>query len=198
MDGVEDTTLKQKVYDSIVKNALILTVIIKDQLALYANTHDGALPPAYSDVKNVEAFFRFMPLSFQSTLGEIMATRKLVSFFDAKYNRDNREKVSDVEKFMSIGMLWDSTGLDNKKVVKSFIKQVGNNSAQDYVLFKLLYNFNEKVALGSEEEDEYIDLLADLKVKQRRVRGIEKDRIKKQMKETRNTRMIAEGKTKRK
>lgn len=194
LDGVEDTALKQNVYNAIVKNAMILTVIVKDQLALYANNHKGVLPPVYSDVKNVGAFFRFMPLSMQFTLGEILATRKLLNFFEWKYNKDVHEKVSDVEKFLSIGMMWDSTGLDNKKQIKTFIKQLGNNSVQDYVLLKLLYYFNNKVALGSEEEDEYIDLLAELKVKQRLVKLIEKDQIKRQMKEARNRRLIAEGK----
>lgn len=194
LDGVEDTALKQKVYNAIVKNAMIYTVIVKDQLALYANNHQGSLPAVYSDVKNVGAFFRFMPLSMQFTLGEIMSTRKLVNFFVEKYNKDVRDKVSDVEKFLSIGMMWDSTGLENKKLIKSFIKQVGNNSAQDYVLLKLLYYFNYKVALGSVEEDEYIDLLAELKVKQKIIKPIEKGRIMMEMKDARNRRLAAKNK----
>lgn len=194
LDGVEDTALKQKVYNAIVKNAIILTVIVKDQLALYANNHQGSLPAVYSDVKNVGAFFRFMPLSMQFTLGEILATRKLLNFFVGKYNKDVHDKVSDVEKFLSIGMMWDSTGLENKKLIKSFIKQMGNNSSQDYVLLKLLYYFNNKVALGSEEEDEYIELLAELKVKQKVIKPIEKGRIKKEMKDARNRRLAAQKK----
>lgn len=193
-DGIEDLELKQKVYNSIVKNSMILTVIIKDQLALYANTHNGSLPSAYGFVKNVSVFFRFMPFALQATLGEIMATRKLVGFFESKYNKDVREKVSDIEKYFSIGMLWDSTGLDNKKIIKSFIKQVGNNSAQDYVFFKLLYCFNTQVVLGSEEEDQYIDLLVDLKVKQKMLKAIEKDKLKKHMKDVRNKKLIEKRK----
>lgn len=194
LDGVEDTALKQKVYNSIVKNAMILTVIVKDQLALYANKHNGLLPAVYSDVKNVGAFFRFMPLSMQFTLGEILATRKLLIFFEGKINKDNREKVSDVEKFLSIGMMWDSTGLENTKQIKSFIKHIGNNSSQDYVFLKLLYYFNNKVALGSKDEDEYIDLLAEMKVKQRALKSIEKSRIIKQMKDSRNKMLLTRGK----
>lgn len=174
---------------------MILTVIVKDQLAQYANNHNGALPAAYSDIKNVGAFFRYMPLSMQCTLGEIMATRKLLNFFENKYNEDEKAKVSDVEKFITIGMMWDSTGLGNKKQIKSFIKQMGNNSSQDYVLLKLLYYFNNKVALGSEEEDEYIDLLAELKVKQKAIKPIEKSRLKKKMKDSRNRMLVANGKT---
>ena len=194
LDGVEDTALKQKVYNAIVKNAMILTVIVKDQLALYANNHQGSLPAVYSNVKNIGAFFRFMPLSMQFTLGEIMATRKLLNFFVGKYNKDVHDKVSDVEKFLSIGMMWDSTGLENKKLIKSFIKQMGNNSSQDYVLLKLLYYFNNKVALGSEEEDEYIELLAELKVKQKFIKPIEKSRIMRETKNTRNRKLAAKKK----
>lgn len=102
--------------------------------------------------------------------------------------------VSDIEKYFSIGMLWDSTGLDNKKIIKSFIKQVGNNSAQDYVFFKLLYCFNTQVVLGSEEEDQYIDLLVDLKVKQKMLKAIEKDKLKKHMKDVRNKKLIEKRK----
>ena len=191
LDGIEDTALKQKVYNSIIKNAMILTAIVKDQLALYANNHDGSLPTGFDEVKDVGVFFRFMPFNMQRTLGEILATRKLLIFFEGKYNKDVRENVSDVEKFMSIGMMWDSTGIGNKKHIKSFIKQMGNNSVQDYVLLKLLYYFDNKVAFGSEEEDQYIDLLADLKVKQKIVKPIEKSRIMKQMKETRNKMLAA-------
>ncbi len=194
LDGVEDTALKQKVYNSIVKNAMILTVIVKDQLALYANKHNGLLPAVYSDVKNVGAFFRFMPLSMQFTLGEILATRKLSNFFEGKINKDNREKASDIEKFLSIGMMWDSTGLENTKQIKSYIKHIGNNSSQDYVFLKLFYYFNNKVALGSKEEDEYIDLLAEMKVKQRALKPIEKNRIIKQMKDSRNKMLLTRGK----
>ncbi len=194
LDGVEDTALKQKVYNSIVKNSLILTVIAQAQLAFYANNHDGKLPPIYSDVKNIEAFFRFMPLNMQCTLSEILATRKLHNFFEGKYSKDVRENASDVEKFMSIGMMWDSTDLENKKQMKSFIKQLGKNSVQDYVLIKLLYNFNNKVLIGSEEEDEYIDLLAELKVAQKTIKPFGKSKFIRQMKEARNKRLTQKEK----
>lgn len=194
MDGVEDLELKQSVYNSIIRNSVILTVIIKDQLAVYANEHKGELPPAYSDIKNVGAFFRLMPFSMQMNLSEILATRKLVAFFEAKLASDYKTGASDVEKYLSLAMLWDSTGLDNKKAITTFIKRIGKNSSQDYVLLKLLYNFDTKVVLGSEEEDEYIELLAILKAKQHTIKTIEKERYKKQLKDARKRRMLNEGK----
>lgn len=194
LDGVEDVNLKQKVYDSFVRNALIYTIVVKNSLALYANEHKGCLPAVYGSVKNVELFLRLMPLNLQMNLGEIMATRKLLTCFKNKYQRDLQKNVSDVEKFISLGLMWDCTGLENKQVLSKYIKKLGNNSAQDYVLIKLLYNFNNKVALGSKEEDEYIDLLVELKAKQRLIDKLMKGGMKRHLKETRNRRMIEEGK----
>ena len=190
LDGVEDVPLKQKVYNALIKNAIILTVITKDHLALYANNHKGQLPAAYNDIKNVGFFLRFMPLGIQETLGEIMSTRKLVNCFRRKYQQDKKNKVSDIEKFLSIGMMWDCTGLDNKQFLKAFIREVGNNSVQDYILFKLLYYYNNKVALGSREEDDYIDLIVELKAKQRIIDRFRKGLLKKEMKDARNKKML--------
>lgn len=193
MDGVEDLELKQSVYNSIIRNSVVLTVIVKDQLAVYANEHNGELPPAYCDIKNVGAFFRFMPFTMQMNLSEILATRKLVVFFENKLAADYKTGASDVEKYLSLAMLWDSTGLDNKKAITNYIKKIGKNSSQDYVLLKLLYNFDTKVVLGSEEEDEYIELLAILKAKQHAIKPIEKEKYKRQLKDARKRRMLSES-----
>lgn len=194
LDGVEDVELKQNVYNSLVRNSLIFTVINKDYFAHYANSHNGNLPPMYSNVKNVGEFLRFMPFNLQTNLAEIIATRKLVGFFEKKFKNDLKGTTSDVEKYFSLGMMWDSTGLENKKHLKSFLRKVRNNSSQDYLFCKLLYYFNTKVALGSELEDEYIDLLVDLRVKQKLIKVFEKNTLKKQLKETRNKRIIEEKK----
>jgi hypothetical protein len=194
LDGVEDLVLKQKVYNSIIKNSVILTVIVKDQLAVYANKHQGQLPPAYCDIDNVGFFFNFMPFNMQMNLSEILATRKLVAFFEKKLAADYKSGASDVEKYLSLAMMWDSTGLDNKKSITSYIRKIGKNCTQDYVLLKLLYNFDTKIVLGSEEEDEYIEMLALLRAKQHTIKAIEKEKYKKQLKDARMRRMIAEGK----
>lgn len=196
LDGVEDVLLKQKVYDSLIKNALILTVITRNSLAQYANNHKGQLPAAYGDIKNVGFFLRFMPLGIQETLGEILSTRKLVSCFKKKYQQDIKNKACDIEKFLSIGMMWDCTGLENKKILKSFINDIGNNSVQDYVLFKLLYYYDTKVALGSKDEDEYIDLIVELKAKQKLIDRLKKGKFKKDMKEARSKKMLEARKEK--
>ena len=63
------------------------------------------------------------------------------------------------------------------------IRSVGNNSVQDYLLMKLLYYFRNKVVLGSDSEDVYIDLIAESKIKVQRLGKFKKGEIIKQMKE---------------
>lgn len=194
LDGIEDTELKQKVYNSIIKNSIILSVIRKDQFANYANTHGGTLPPSLGTIKNLDVFFRFMPFNLQANLGEILATRKLLVFFENKFDLDIKNKTSDIEKYFSIGMMWDTTGLDNKKQLKILINKIGKNTSQDYILIKLLYYFDYKVALGSKDEDEYISLIAELRSKQKYLKFIEKSSFIKQLKQARAKRMASKGK----
>lgn len=165
LDGTESVQLKTEIYSEIIKNTMIFTIAIKNKLATYANSHQGQLPPCYDKVKNVELFFRFMPYAVQTSLYEFMGTTKLCQVFENKLKNDFREGKSDIEKFFSIGLLWDTNNLANTKMMKTFIKSVGKNSARDYITFKLYYNYMYKVKSGSAEEDEYISLLSSLKSK---------------------------------
>lgn len=165
LDGTECVQLKTEIYSEIIKNTMIFTIAIKNKLATYANSHQGQLPPCYDKVKNVELFFRFMPYAVQTSLYEFMGTTKLCQVFENKLKNDFREGKSDIEKFFSIGLLWDTNNLANTKMMKTFIKSVGKNSARDYITFKLYYNYMYKVKSGSAEEDEYISLLSSLKSK---------------------------------
>ena len=186
MESIEDTELKQKVYNSIIKNSLLYNILTKDFFAYYANKHEGKLPPSFADIKNVPAFLRFMPFIFQWNLSDILGTPKLQSVFETKLNRDIQEKRSDVEKYLSLAMMWDCSNVQYEKEFRKMIRTVGNNTVQDYLLVKLLYYFNNKVALGSEVEDVYIKLIAEARVKAHRIYPFEKSKIVREMKKERN------------
>lgn len=186
MESIEDTELKQKVYNSIIKNSLAYNILTKDFFALYANEHEGKLPPSFADIKNVPAFLRFMPFIFQWNLFDIVGTPKLLSVFEAKFRKDIIEKRSDVEKYLSLAMMWDSANVQYEKDFRKMIRSVGNNTVQDYLLVKLLYYFNNKVALGSDAENVYIDLIADAKVKAHRIHPFQKGKVVREMKIERN------------
>lgn len=189
MESIEDTELKQKVYGSIIKNSLIYSVLTKDYFAYYANKHDGQLPPSLADVKNVPTFLRFMPFIFQWNLYDILGTPKLQNVFETKFNNDIKTRRSDVEKYLSLAMMWDCSNIKYEKEFRKMINSVGNNTVQDYLLVKLLYYFDNKVPLGSDAEKVYIRLIGDAKVKAHRIHPFQKGRIVKEMEEERNKRL---------
>lgn len=185
LEGVEDTKLKQEVYDSIIRNALVYFIWLKDYLAYYANNNNGELPPSLSDIKDVYSFFRFLPYISQFTLYSILGTPKLQVMYETKLKDDIKENRSDVEKYLSLAMMWDCANVRYYKEYRRMIRNVGNNSVQDYLLLKLLYYFNNKVVLGSASEKQYIDLIAEAKVKAKLFSRIKKGALVLQMEKDR-------------
>lgn len=178
LDGVEDVALKKAAYSSLVKKSLAYTFILKDSLAKYANDHSGILPPAFSSIDNVPLFFRYMPFFLQCSLHEIMGSTKLFTPIKAKISEDARNKsTSDIERYFSIAMVWDSTGLENEKEMQALIKRVGNNCVQDYLLNKVYYKFKNFISVGSPEEEKCISLLADLQVKGKKLKLLAKGQV---------------------
>ncbi len=182
LDGIEDIQLKAKVYDTIIRDSLIFTVVTKEALADYANRHEGKLPPAFSDVKNVPFFFRYMPLAFQRYLYNVMGTTKLTMVFRDKFERDMHGNCSDIERFMTAGLLWDCINLGSFDEMKRLIKKVGKNVSKDYIFVKLLYHYNNRVLSGSEQEQEYIKLFAALEAKDKFIPFVEQKRIEQKAK----------------
>lgn len=185
LESVEDITLKQNVYKSIIRNSIVYTVMEKNFLAQYANNHQGQLPPALSEIRDVYTFLRFMPFLFQFNMYDIAGTTKLQSVYEAKYKDDIATNRSDVEKYLTLAMLWDCANVKYEKEYRKFIRSVGNNSVQDYLFMKLLLYYRNKVTLGSPTEDICIDLLAEAKVKVKRLGRFKKGEIVKQMKKER-------------
>ena len=180
-EGIEDVNIKQLAYKSIVRNALIWTIIFKNSLARYANEHQGQLPSVYSDVKNVEAFLRYMPFILQYSINRELGTNKLNSVFHSKLLEDRRSNISDIEKYMSIAMYWDNNGQDFFKEIRHLVKNLRNNCVQDYLIAKLLYFYNIRTKDGSNEERECIDIISDLKIKSKKLPKRMKDTIMKKI-----------------
>ena len=182
LDGIEDIQLKARVYDTIIRDSLIFTVVTKEALADYANRHDGKLPPAFSDIKNVPFFFRYMPWAFQRYLYNVMGTTKLTLIFRDKVDRDMHSNCSDIERFMTAGLLWDCINLGSFDEMKRLIKKVGKNVTKDYIFLKLLYHYNNRVVSGSDQEQEYIKLFAALEAKDKFIPFVEQKRIEQKAK----------------
>ena len=177
LDGIENIQLKSKVYDTIIRDSLIFTVVTKEALADYANRHEGKLPESLSYVKNVPFFFRFMPLGFQQYLSNTMGTTKLSMVFKGKFENDMKRDCSDIERFMTAGILWDCINLGSYEEMRRLIKKVKNNVVKDYIFAKLLHHYNNRVISGSEEEKLYIKLFAALEAKDKFLSFVEQKKI---------------------
>lgn len=178
LDGVENLELKARAYSALVNKSLQYTFVFKDGLARYANKNNGNLPIAFSSITDPARFFRYMPYALQCSINEIMGSTKLFAPIKRKIAADKKDKsVSDIEKYFSIAMLWDSTGVENEREVRALIKSIGNNCVQDYIFNKIYYSFMNELSVGSDAEDTCIKLLADLQVKGRAFKGIVKGRI---------------------
>ena len=183
LDSVENIELKQKAYNLLVKNSIIFSVIVKDTLAAYANSHSGELPPSFSQVVNVESFFRFMPFALQWNLNDIMGTSKLESIFLRKLADD-----FNIERYFSMAMLWDNTGIKHSKEMKMMIKKVKRNSVLDYLYYKIRYYYYYRASEDSQEEQLCLELLLRLTKKGKKMKYLTDSQIKKQIRDAKSAR----------
>lgn len=186
LDGIENVDLKFKVYKSLIRNTMIYGVIVKDYLASYANEHNGKLPPSHYKIVDVERFFRMIPLALQLNMSLLVGTAKLGKVFELKLEEDYKEKVSDVERFETLGILWDHTGLKYIDDIKKMIKKTQKNSVQDYLLLKLIYNFSNKVKTNSPEYEQYISLIVEMKARQHKLPFYERYKLMEKLREIKN------------
>ncbi len=188
LDSVEDISLKKKAYNLFVRNSLIYTIIIKNILAKYVNSH-GELPPGFFEVRNIGAFFQYMPFNLQCNINEIMGTTKLEAIYSDKLCADFKQGKSDVEKYFSLAMLLDNTKTKHCKLVNRLISSVRKNCVRDYLYYKLLV-FYYYVAHNSQEEKLYLEMLVKLCKRAKRFPNSTKDKIKNLLKDNKNKRRI--------
>ena len=180
-----DLSFKSLIYNSLIKNVIIFLIAHKENLARYANSHNGELPPSYVRVQNVRQYFKYLPYAMQIMLQELIGTKKLSKAFEKKLQMDYAQNKYDIEKFLTMGLLWDTLGVSCAPMMRKFIKSLGKNSCQDYVFQKLYYIFNNKIQDDSAEEDIYLRLLTDIYIKQKRLGALKKGFVYRDFKQTR-------------
>ena len=164
-EGVEDYELKKRIYFALIRNTVAWTVLYRDELIRYIESHD-ALPPYLPQEKDFVRFLQFLPSNIQYGLNYHLGTFKLTTIMAEKIQKDISDKnCSDVERYFSVGLYWDCQGKDKYKPFKQLISKLSNNIVQDYCLFKLLEYFYLKVTPDSLEEENIIELISRLKLK---------------------------------
>lgn len=164
-EGVEDYELKKRIYFALIRNTVAWTVLYRDELIRYIESHN-ALPPYLPQEKDFVRFLQFLPSNIQYGLYNHLGTFKLTTIIAEKIQNDiSDKKCSDVERYFSVGLYWDCQGKDKYKPFKQLISKLSNNIVQDYCLFKLLDYFYLKVIPDSPEEESIIELISRLKLK---------------------------------
>lgn len=164
-EGVENSMLKNTIYNSVIRNTVAWSVLYKESIVQYI-IENKKMPSFIPKEENLVRFLRFLPLSIQGGVNNFLGTYKLTPIILNKINHDlNNKKCSDIEVFMSVSLYWDSLGTDYPKYISKLIRRLSNNVVQDYVLIKLLDSYYRKTKPNTREEDKYLDMLTELKLK---------------------------------
>ena len=167
-ETVEDIKLKKQIYASLVKYTMIWTALYREHIIDYILKHDR-LPPTLPTNVSVRRTLANLPLHVQSGMSKWVGTPKLAKVILSKIESDfkgNSYTKSDLELFFSVALYGDIQGADYPKYFKKLIKQLKNTPVRDFTFFKLIYYYYRRTRDGSPNEDLYLDMISDLKMKE--------------------------------
>jgi len=168
-DGVEDLQLKKDIYRSIIHYSVAWVVLYKE-LLVNKIVEMKQLPPSIPNNINLEYLLKFLPFHMQLGLQNNLGTFKLNPIILDKIIKDMRnDKCSDIEAYLSVALYSDEQGKDFPKYFKKLIKRLKNNIVRDYCNSKLTHYFYRRTKTGSPNEEIYIDLLSELRIRSQKL-----------------------------
>jgi predicted MPP superfamily phosphohydrolase len=167
-EGVEDIKLKKEIYSSLIKYTIIWTVLYREHIIDYI-LKNKKLPPTLPTNVSVQRTLVNLPLHVQTGMSKWIGTPKLAKVILSKIESDLKGKSftkSDLELFFSVALYGDIQGKDYPKYYKKLIKQLKNTPVRDYTFYKLIKYYYRRTRDGSPNEDLYLDMISDLKMKE--------------------------------
>ncbi|MBI9042778.1 metallophosphoesterase [Lutibacter sp.] len=167
-EGVEDIKLKKDIYSSLIKYTLVWTALYREHIIDYILKHNK-LPPTLPTNISVQKMLVNLPLHIQSGMSKWLGTPKLAKVILSKIESDSKGNSftkSDLESFFSVALYADIQGRDYPKYYKNLIKKLKNTPVRDYALYKLIYYYYRRTRDGSPNEELYLDMISDLKMKE--------------------------------
>lgn len=164
-EGVENKALKIKAYGLQIKYSLTWMILYRESLIRYVVEHK-ILPPSLPKNINFHSFIHFFPLNVQSGMNNHLGSAKLSTIILEKIKGDLlSDSVSDLETFFSIALYSDVQGNEFDKYLKKFVKKLKKNVVRDYMLIKLVNYYYRRTRPNSLNENIYLDLISDLRIK---------------------------------
>jgi len=182
-EGIENLNLKKEAYNEIIKHNITYSILYTQLLIRYIiqyNKLPASIPPNIS----LDYLLQNLPYHIQQSLNSHLGTQKLQVVILDKINKDNLGKSnsnSEIEKYLSVALYSDIQGENFDKQLKKLVKSSSTIPVQNYLLYKLTEYLYKRSREGSDNEEMYLDLISDLKIKSQKLPKRLKEQIMKSL-----------------
>lgn len=182
-EGIEDLELKKEAYNEIIKHNITYSILYTQLLIKYI-IEFGRLPASIPPNVSLENVLKNFPYHIQNCLYAHLGTSKLSSVVLDKMKKDKSGKSNtntETEKYLSLTLYSDIYGNNFDKYLREFVKTVNTIPVQNYLLYKLTEYLYKRSKSGTENEEMYLDLISDLKIRSQKLPKRLKGRIVKDL-----------------
>lgn len=170
-EGIEDLNLKKEAYNELIKHNITYSILYTQLLIRYLIQYKK-LPPSIPPNISLDYLLQNLPYHIQQSLNAHLGTQKLEVVILDKIEKDNRRMSntnSEIEKYLSVALFSDIQGEKFDMHLKKLVKSANTTPVQNYLLFKLTDYLYKRSKEGSENEEMYLDLISDLKIKSQKL-----------------------------
>jgi hypothetical protein len=170
-EGIENRKLKSQIYNELIKYNIVYMILYKEWIIRYVKDFDK-LPPSIPTEIRLDYLLKNIPLFVQQALNRNVGSPKLSAIILDKINLDRKNQSftkSDIEAFLSVALFSDIQGNGFDKQLKYLVKKLKNNPTQDYLYSKVLDYYYRRTRSGSPNEEMYLNILAELKMKTQKI-----------------------------
>ncbi|MDO9155093.1 MAG: hypothetical protein Q7U47_15525, partial [Paludibacter sp.] len=170
-EGIEDLELKKEAYNEIIKHNITYSILYTQLLIRYIIQYKK-LPVSIPPNISLDYLLKNLPYHIQQSLNSHLGTQKLEVVILDKINKDNRRNSntnSEIEKYLSVTLFSDIQGEYFDKYLKKMVKSTNTIPVQNYLLYKLTEYLYKRSKEGSENEEMYLDLISDLKIRSQKL-----------------------------
>lgn len=187
-EGIEDLELKSRAYNDIIKHNITYSILYTQVVIRYIIEYKK-LPPSIPHYISIEDILKNMPYHIQHSLNTHLGTQKLSTIILDKIKNDsagNSNTKTEIERFLSIALYADIQGQDFDIYLRKLVKSAKTVPVQNYLLFKLTEYLHKRSKDGSTNEQLYLDLISDLKIRSQKLPKQVKERLIKDLLEKKN------------
>lgn len=181
-EGIENLELKKQAYNDIIRHNITYSILYTQLLIRYI-IENQKLPPSIPQNISLEILLKNMPYHIQHSLNQHLGTKKLEKVISYKIKNDSSARCSEIEKYLSILLYCDINGYNFDKYLREFIKSVKSAVVQNYLLFKLTEYLYKRTKPNGTNEELYLDLISDLKIRCQKYPKRLKELLKKEIRE---------------